>query len=443
MLALTALLLISALFVAPAFAQQRPGGTERVSVASDGAQANNPTAFPTNRVPVISADGRYIAFHSSSTNLVPGDTNFAPDIFVHDRQTGVTTRVSVDVNGIQGNNTSFSPSISGNGRYVAFMSFASNLVPGGDANPSFDIFVHDRQTGVTEFVHVDSNDVQGIGFSTRPIITPDGRFVAFASSASNLVPNDNNGAFDIFVRDRQTGTTQRVSVASDGTEGNGLSCCSSAISADGRYVTYTSVASNLVIGDTGGFRDVFVHDRQTGVTTRVSVDSNGAQGLGSSAAPSISTDGRFVAFSSDAPNLVPGDTSGLADIFVHDRQTGTTQRITEGIAGAQANGSSTSHTVSADGRFIAFQSSASNLVAHDTNGLPDIFLHDRQTGTTARVSISSIHAQGDEDSLRPHLSADGRFVVFESDATNLVPGDTNGARDIFVHQVAGPAQARR
>ena len=234
MLALTTLLLTSTLFLTPAFAQQRPGATERVSVASDGTQANNPTAFPTKRVPVISANGRYIAFHSSSTNLVPGDTNVAPDVFVHDRESGVTTRVSVDGDDIQGNNTSFSPSISGDGRYVAFMSFASNLVPEGDANASSDIFVPDRQNADTELVHVDSDGVQGIGFSTRPAITPDGRFVTFASSASTLAPNDNNGSFDIFVHDRQTGVTERFSVASDGTEGNGLSCCSSSISADGR-----------------------------------------------------------------------------------------------------------------------------------------------------------------------------------------------------------------
>ena len=199
----------------------------------------------------------------------------------------------------------------------------------------------------------------------------------------------------------------------------------------------------MVIGDTGGFRDVFLHDRETGVTTRVSVDSDGAQGLGSSSSSSISSDGRIVAFVSDAPNLVPEGTGGLADNFLHDRQTEVTQMVTEGVAGAQANGSSAFPTVSADGRFIAFQSSASNLVARDTNGLPDIFYHDRRTGTTAKVSISSVHAQGDDDSPRPYLSGDGRFVVFESDATNLVEGDTNGARDIFVHEVAGPSRARR
>jgi Tol biopolymer transport system component len=435
---------MSALLVVPAFAQQRPGATERVSIASDGSQANNPTIFPdANRTPVISADGRFVAFQSRSTNLVLGDTNAAPDIFLHDSQAGVTTLVSVNSNGLQGNNTSFAPSVSGDGRFVAFMSAASNLVPGGDSNPTFDVFVRDRETGDTELVHVDSNGVQGNGFGLRPAITPDGRFVAFASLASNLVPNDNNGTVDHFVHDRQTGITERVSVARDGTEGNGLSCCSSSISADGRYVAYASDASNLVIGDIGGFRDVFVHDRQTGVTTRLSVDSSGGDGLGLSTTPTISADGRFVAFTSVAPNLVPGDAGGLADIFVHDRQTGVTQKVTAGLRGAQTNGDNFFPTVSSDGRFIAFQSSASNLVAHDTNELADVFLHDRRTGRTKKVSTSSVHAQGNGDSLQPHLSAAGRFVVFESDATNLVDDDTNGERDIFVNEVAGPSQARR
>ena len=178
LVSLPILLLMSALVVVPAFAQQRPGATERVSIASDVSQANNPTIFPdANMAPVISADGHFVAFQSRSTNRVPGDTNAAPDIFLHDTRTGVTTIVSVNSNGVQGNNTSFAPSITGDGRFVAFMSAASNLVPGGDSNPTFYVFVHDRQTGDTELVHVDSNGVQWNGFGLRPTITPDGRFV--------------------------------------------------------------------------------------------------------------------------------------------------------------------------------------------------------------------------------------------------------------------------
>jgi len=218
------------------------------------------------------------------------------------------------------------------------MSAASNLVPGGDSNPTFDVFVHDRQTGDTELVYVYSNGVQENGFGLCSVITLDGRFVAFASLASILVPNDTNGTVDHFVHDRQTGIAERVSVASDGTEGNGLSFCSSSISADGRYVAFASNAANLMMEDIGGLRDVFVHDLQIGVTISLSVDSSGAGGLGLSIPPSISAGGRFVVDSSVAPNLVLGDAGGLADFFVRHHHTGVTQKATAGLSVGQTNG---------------------------------------------------------------------------------------------------------
>jgi Tol biopolymer transport system component len=175
------------------------------------------------------------------------------------------------------------------------------------------------------------------------------------------------------------GTTTRVSVASNGAQGNGDSF-SSSISADGRYVAFHSIASNLVSGDTNGAWDVFVHDRQSGQTTRVSAASNGAQGNGDSESPSISADGRYVAFSSDASNLVSGDTNGAWDVFVHDRQSGQTTRVSAASNGAQGNGDSESPSISADGRYVAFSSDASNLVSGDTNGAWDVFVHDRQSG---------------------------------------------------------------
>src|SRR5947199_301364 len=188
-------------------------------------------------------------------------------------------------------------------------------------------------------------------------------------------------------------TTVRVSVASDGTEGNDVSL-GSALSADGRFVAFDSAATDLVAGDTNGVADVFVHDRQTGTTERVSVDSAGNQAKDARRGVALSADGRFVAFTSAATNLVAGDTNGPTDVFVHDRQRGTTERVSVDSAGTQANGASTGVALSADGRFVAFTSAAPDLVAGDTNGAADIFVHDRQTGTTERVSMDSAGNQG-------------------------------------------------
>ena len=296
---------------------RKTGQTEQVSVASDGTQANSTTE---QGGAAISADSRFVAFTSAAFNLVPEDTNKAYDVFVHDRETGVTERVSVASDGTQGNGRSaFPPAISADGRFVAFTSGASNLVP-DDTNDTYDVFVHDRETGVTERVSVASNETQAdegiVPSSGGPSISGDGRFVAFLSAASDLVPEDTNDAGDVFVHDRQTGQTERVSVASDGTQGNSSSYGPS-ISFDGRFVAFTSGASNLVPEDTNDTFDVFVHDRQRGVTERVSVASDGTQGNGRSAfPPAISADGRFVAFTSGASNLVPDDTNGLADVFV-------------------------------------------------------------------------------------------------------------------------------
>jgi Tol biopolymer transport system component len=242
----------------------------------------------------------------------------------------VTTRVSVASDGTQGDGESYYPSISSEGRYVAFASDATTLVA-GDTNGLTDIFVHDRRTGVTTRVSVASDGTQGNGHSWHPSISSEGRYVAFASYASNLVDSDANGEWDIFVHDRQTGETTRVSVASDGSEGDKLSYGQS-ISPDGRYVAFASYATNLVAGDTNGKWDVFVHDRQTGETTRVSVDSEGSQGDGGSFFFSISSDGRYVAFSSSATNLVADDTNDQNDVFVHDYLGPSGSRKSSGCA---------------------------------------------------------------------------------------------------------------
>ncbi len=350
---------------------------------------------------------------------------------MHDRQTGMTERVSLNSSSAQADNTSYDPLISADGRYVAFTSLATNLVP-GDTNVRLDVFVRDRLTGTTTRVSVDSSGAQGNDESGAGSISEDVRFVAFYSRASNLVPGDTNLAADVFVHDRLTRTTTRVSVDSMGAEGNHHSFIAS-ISADGRFVAFDSLASNLVPGDTNVSMDVFVHDRQAGTTERVSVDSTGAPGKDDSRRPSISADGRIVAFESVAINLVSGDTNSVSDVFVHDRLTGTTERVSVGSAGAQGNDESEFASISADGRFVAFVSYATNLVTGDTNQDPDVFVHDRHTGSTRRVSVKSDGGQGNRASYNPSISADGRIVAFGSISTNLVPGDTNFWSDAFVH----------
>ncbi len=414
----------------PAFTEEADdamaaGVTFRASVATEGAQTNNVSNYAS-----ISVDGRYVAFESRASNLVPGDTNGRTDVFVHDLVTGDTWRVSVASDGTQGNGWSHEPSISANGRYVAFWSYASNLVP-DDTGFFYDIFVHDRETGETGRVSVASDSTQGNDSSFRPSISADGRQVAFESLATNLVPSDSNGVDDLFVHDQVTGETVRVSVASDGTQGNGPSWHAS-ISADGRYVAFDSAATNLVPNDTNNWQDVFVHDRLTGVTTRVSVASDGTQGDHGGEEPSISADGRYVAFLSEATNLVPDDTNDEFDVFAHDLATGQTSRVSVSSDGKQGNGASDSPSISPTGRYVAFESLAGNLVAGDTNDELDVFVHDRVSGQTALFSVALGGAAANGPSSRPSISADPSYLAFESEATNLVHADTNGWSDVFV-----------
>lgn len=411
------------------------GTTERVSVASDGTEGNSNSIYAD-----ISANGRYAVFDSESSNLIPDDTNGGLDIFLHDRNKHKTELVSVASDGTQGDSYSTYPSISGDGRYVAFTSWADNLVE-DDTNGFNDVFVHDRQTGVTQRVSVRSDGTQADSYSYYGDISPDGRYVAFASNATNLVSGDSNDQEDIFVHDIQTGETQRVSIASDGTQANGDSFYPS-ISTDGLFVAFESDASNLVSEDTNNIRDVFVHDLQTGQTERVSVAGDGTQGNNPSEGASISGDGRYVAFLSSSNNLVSEDNNGWADIFVHDRDTGGTELVSIASDGTQADYySGGSPSISKDGCCVAFSSLASNLVPGDTNSAYDSFVHDRETGHTERVSIASDGSQANSYSGSSGISSDGRFVIFISNASNLAfceeGGDTNGWRDAFVRDRFG------
>ena len=403
------------------------GTTNRVSLTSAAAQGNG-----TSSEPAVSAGGRYVVFHSAASNLVAGDTNGVADVFVRDRRTGTTTRVSVGSGGVQSNGGSTTAAMSSDGRYIAFASAATNLVA-GDTNGVNDIFVHDRQTGTTTRVSVNSSGDAGNGGSRFPALSGGGRYVAFESGATNLVAGDTNGMRDIFLHDRQTGSTRRVSVSSSGQAANGHSEYPS-LSADGRFIAFASAASNLVAGDTNGALDVFLRDTQTNTTTRVSVSSAGTQGNGISYDAALSGNGRFIAFGSAASNLVANDTNGNEDIFIHDRRTGATTRVSVGRRGRAANGPSFYPAVSATGRFVVFSSVASNLVSGDTNGTVDTFVRDRGIAFTQRVSLNSDAVQANRAAVNPAVSGNGRFVAFESEATNLVAGDTNGTQDVFLHE---------
>ena len=416
----------AALLVARLAAGANAQGTERVSVNSSGGQAKDLSALPS-----LSSDGRLAAFTSGASNLVPGDNNGHGDVFVHDRNTGTTEIVSLNPSGAPGDNDSSGPSLSSTGQFVAFWSAADDLVS-GDTNGAYDAFVRDRFTGITERVSVSTAGVQGNDASVWPVISADGRFVAFESGASNLVAGDSNGKFDVFVHDRSTGTTERVSISTSGAQAN-QECRRAAISSDGRFVAFQTNANNLVAGDTNGSYDVFVRDRQNGTTERVSIDSSGTQGNNDSLAAAISADGSLVAFHSYATNLVAGDTNGTYDIFVHDRTSGATERVSLGENGAEANSYSQYPSLSADGRFVAFMSLASNLVSGDTNFLEDIFVRDRVAGLTVRASVDSAGTEANGKSGTAALAGDGSAVGFESEATNLVAHDTNGFRDVFAH----------
>lgn len=418
----------------------------RVSLASidtGGAQG-----FVGSSSPSVSGFGQYVSF-SSADSFEVGDFNGTYDVYVRDRQGNTTSRVSVATGGAEGNAQSSANAISADGQIVAFFSLASNLVV-NDNNVAADIFVRDRQSATTSRVSVASDGSEANGsVNSRPAISADGRFVAFDNTATNLVPNngDTNGGVDVFVHDRQTGTTTRVSVASGGGEANGNSDGPS-ISGDGRYVAFDSNAANLVTGDSNGNWDIFVHDRKMTSTIRVSVTSSGGEASGFTVRPQISADGRFVLFETDADYASGADTNGLYDVYLHDRDAdgnGTfdeaggiaTTRVSVSSAGAQGNANSGvfgRFSISSNGRWVVFESAASNLVASDTNSASDIFLYDRVNATTERISVDSTGAQGvGGNSIFPAMSCNGGVVAFASFASNLVSNDMNGTtNDVFV-----------
>ncbi len=419
---LFALACLSPVFLTLAHAA--PSETTRVSVSSSGEEGNGSSdpLYSFSRAS-ISADGRYVFFRSYATNFVPGDSNDLDDLFLYDRQTSTTSRIT-DSSIAQRLLFRDSQAITPDGRYVAYSAGQNQF---GYRTAS--IFVYDRQTGSTEKVNI-----EGVGSLFRsPTLSADGRYVAFASVFIGDPSYPIDSASSVYIHDRQTGGTTLIS-------GSGFGFSESpSMSANGRYVVFRSNVPNLVVADTNSTYDVFVYDQQAGDTSRVSLSSSGEQGALPSFGASISADGRYVAFSSAADNLVVGDTNDATDVFVHDRQSRSTTRVSVSSSGEE--GSGTNPSISADGRFVMFESGATNLVTGDINDSVDVFVHDRQAGTTSRVSISSSGEEGNDRSEDSAMSANGRYVVFDSEATNLVPGDTNGFDDVFVHERGGPVSA--
>jgi Tol biopolymer transport system component len=398
-----------ALLLAAALALAGGAKTSIVSVGLHGANANR-GSFDAS----IASDGRSIAFTSRASNLVEGDTNNRADIFIRDLESGETRRVSVGLNGAEANGRSREPSISADGRRVAFESGASNLVE-GDENGTRDIFVRDLEAGTTRLVSVGADGSGAALPSFSPSISSDGRFVAFLNG-------DRNPRAQVYVRDLERGETELVSIGSDGEAGN-LRSWAASISADGTRVAFSSYSTNLV-GDADEELDLFVRDLETGSTRQVI-----RLAPGNLDAFSISANGRAVAFTSHASRLVQGDTNGEADVFVRHLATGRTRRVSVGLHGVEPNGRSRFLSISADERFVAFWSHASNLVEGEHRN--DIFVRDLETRETWRVPVGPSKGRANPVIYDASMSANGRFVVFDSRASNLVRGDTDGRRDVF------------
>lgn len=406
------------------------GGPQLVSVAKGGALANG-----SSHSAAASADGRYVAFMSNADNLTPHDENRSPDIFVRDLTTQDIVCVSLSPTGHTGGSASYSPCLSADGRFVAFESESANLVP-DDTNGFADIFVYDLITGNLERASVSSLERQADLPCEVSSISGDGRFVAFESYATTLAPSSNPGVREIFVRDRLSGQTFIASPGLNGLPANGSSGNAS-FSLDGSRVAYHSWSDNLAPNDSNGGLDVFVYDLAADEVILASLTSEGLGANGPSTQPTLSGDGRLVAFHSDAHNLVPGDTNTYSDCFVRDLVTGQIEIVSLSTSGTLANEESGRAVITANGRLVVFHSHASNLVHNDSNKQQDIFVHNRVSGETLRVSANQEGVQGNFLSSWPWVAVLSGDIVFESWAENFFPGDVNQASDIFVRPLAG------
>jgi hypothetical protein len=381
---------------------------------------------------MISNDGGVASFESQAANLVIGTTDHEVDAFIRDILFGTTVRVSEASNGDKADERVYATSISGNGQYVAFHSGAGNLV-GTASSQYYDVFLHNWQAGSTSHVSISSSDAAGDQNSMNPSVSSSGRYVAFESIATNLLSTvDDNGVSDIFVKDMSLGTVWRVSVGPGGTQSNGASYNPS-ISDDGMLNAFESVATNLITGGTSGARHIYIHDRQTDTTDLLSETQAGVEGNLSSWNPSISADGRAVVFESIADNLVDDDTNGERDIYWRDTKTGTRILVSTSTSGNQDPYEGCYQpAISGDARYVTYHSPGTTFESRDSNGTNDVFVSDIQTGITVRVSSTGDGNAGNNESKNADISADGKYIIFQSYAGDLVSGDTNAKTDIFV-----------
>ncbi len=480
-----------------------PPQMERVSVGINGEEANGPSIQP-----MMSVDGRFVAFLSEASNLVPGDTNGVQDLFLVDRQMGTTRRVSVSAAGEQANGSTLTFSMNPTGRYIVFESTASNLVP-NDTNGTRDIFFFDRDgtppspdytptptytmtpTPTSTSTHTPSSTSTP---SPYPLTAPTNLVTTINRTLVTLTWTDNNVDESEYRIERSpfaptpvyeeiavvpatvtyvfTDTTLpentiamyrvRAYRASDGTfsgyspvittrtywacspdaliqlvsvNNNGIPLDSGQanMSGDGRYIVF-STSSRVPPEDTNTYRDVYVHDRFTCTTSLISRTNSGQAGNDDSEEGSISDDGRWVAFTSEAINLVPNTTARVYQVYLHDRQTGQTILVSHNTSGIPGDAASTTPQISSDGHYIVFQSNATNLVANDTVPTAgDVYVYDRLADQLTLISVDSNGTAGNGYSRYPSISDDGRYVAFESTASNLVPADANARQDIFVH----------
>lgn len=415
---------------------------QRVVSADNSYVARGGFGSPQGLTAAVSTTGRYVVFLSNASNLVAGDTNGSTDVFVRDRTAGTVARVNLTSAGAEstiGCSAGYA-SISADGRYVVMSCNASDMVA-GDANGQYDVYVRDTTAGTTTRVSVaDMSGTELTGYSITPSISSDGRYVAFVSNANNAVAGDTNAIQDVFVRDTVMGTTVRANLTTASAQMSGSGTINGVqISANGRYVAMGVVAA-LDAADTNAVSDVYVRDLMAGTTTRVSVATGGAQGTAASSFPSIVPDGRYVTFQSTATNLVTGDANATSDVFVRDTMMATTTRVSvvTGTA-AEGNGSSANGAVSDDGRYIAFTSLASNLVVSDTDGFADLFVRDTSLGTTKLVSRTLMGGLPNAAVLLTYaisIAGNGSIATFSSNATNLTSNDLNVTSDVFA--VAAP-----
>ncbi len=407
--------------------------TKRISTDSAGNQANGVSVFP-----FITPDTRYIVFVSNAYNLT-AKSNGIYNVYLKNTATGAVTLISSDSNGNPGTHYSWNGAVSNNGRFVAFYSWATNF---GFNNTKYNVYLKNVQTGTLTMISTDAYGNEGNNHSYEdgfpPAISSDSRYVAFTSKATNLVPGDTNGKTDIFLKDIKTGALKIVSTNASGRQANGSSG-QPIMSANGRYLVFFSLASNLVKRDPNRKADIFIKNIQTGGITRVSTSSSNKQSNGFSSRPAISSNGRYITFASSASNLVSKDTNSSTDIFLKDRKTNKTILVSTNSKGQQTTGKATTlnvvSSVSDNGRYVGFTSAAKNLVPADTNGYWDVFVKDTRKGHVWRVStnVYGNQASGDHNSWSgsPVLSSSGHYIAFISSYA-LVPDDTNKGSDVFL-----------